>query len=511
MLKLNADTQGPQVKVRHADWIVYLSACVAVGCSSQSWRGQPQPIQAMLPTTGRGFGEHEAGDGAPRQAGHQDEAGDLGRVVQAIAGEGAVDATTEHQVLAFQPKDGGGPVSLEQLLSLAMANNPAIKELAATTQIAAGHRTQVGLYANPVIGYQGQQLAAAGTDQHLIFLQQQIITGNKRELNRAVLNETVRAQLRELETQQIRVATDIKLAYFECLRIQKQLAAIDQFVGLLQQGVDATEKRMQAGEASKIDLLQAQIQLKQLQLDSRQLTVTLEAKLREIAALTGLPSVSLKHVDGDFPKTPLIQDFAAIEAYLISTSPEYAAAQVRMRESTAALRRQEAQTIPNLLVEFGAGVDNENNSGMMNVQIGAPVPIFNKNQGNIAAARAEYWRAFHEAQRIDNAIRARFAVAAGQYARAAEAVTIYVEELLPAAQETLDLAETAYRSGEQDFVQLLVSRRTYFDTNLAYIAAQAELATAQAQIDGYLLSGALAAVVNRSGDQSLRGLTLDQQ
>ena len=134
-------------------------------------------------------------------------------------------------------------ITLEALLSLAFANNPAVKELAATTQIAAGYRTQVGLYANPLLGYQGQQLADAGTDQHLIFVQQQIITGGKLELNRAVLNEAVRAQLQELEAQKLRVTTDIKTAYYDCVRIQKQLRAIDQFSSLLKQGVSAAETR----------------------------------------------------------------------------------------------------------------------------------------------------------------------------------------------------------------------------------------------------------------------------
>jgi cobalt-zinc-cadmium efflux system outer membrane protein len=148
---------------------------------------------------------------------------------------------------------------------------------------------------------------------------------------------------------------------------------------------------------------------------------------------------------------------------------------------------------------------------MINVQVGAPVPVFNKNQGNIAAARAEYCRAWQEAQRIDNAIRARLAVASGEYDRAAEAVKMYTSELLPFAQETLELAEDAYRVGEQDFIQLLVTRRTYFDTNLAFIAACGQLAIAQAQIDGYVLSGALNSVINQSGDDFLRGLTLGQE
>lgn len=401
--------------------------------------------------------------------------------------------------------------TLEELLLVAFANNPAIKELAATTQIAAGYRTQVGLYANPMVGYQGQQLADAGTDQHLLFVQQQIITGNKLELNRAVLNEAVRAQLQELEAQKLRVATDIKTAYYDSVRIQKQIGAIDQFSGLLKQGVDAAEKRMKAGEGSKIDLLQTQVQLKQLELDRRQLSASLSARLREIVALSGVPNMQLQSLAGELPETPTTQDWKVIEDALVATSPEYAAAQARIRQASAAVRRQESQPIPNLGVQFGAGVDNGTNSGMMNVQVGAPIPIFNKNQGNIAAAKAEYCRALQEAQRIDNAIRARLAVASGDYARAAEAVNMYLNELLPAAQQTLDLAEGAYRAGEQDFIQLLVTRRTYFDTNLAYIAAKAQLATAQAQIDGYLLTGALSAVINNSGDDSLRGLTLGQE
>ncbi len=402
-------------------------------------------------------------------------------------------------------------LGLEELLGLAFANNPAIHELAATTQIAAGYRTQVGLYANPLVGYQGLQLADEGTDQHLIFIQQQIITGGKLGLNRSVLNEAVRAQLQELEAQKLRVATDIKSAYYECLRIQEQLSAIDQFSTLLQQGVSAAEKRMQAGEGSKIDLLQTHVQFHQLELDRRQLAVSLDAKLRELAAIAGVPQLVLEQVSGELPCEPRAHDWRTLEESLVATSPEYTAAQARIRQASAAIRRHEIQPLPNLAVEMGAGVDNSTNSGMINVQVGAPIPVFNKNQGNIAAARAEYCRTLQEAQRIDNAIRARLAVASGEYARAAQAVTMYPKHLLPASQATMLLAEEAYRVGEQDFVQLLVTRRTYFDTNLAYIAACSQLASAQAQIDGYLLTGALGSVINNSGDDSLRGLTLSQE
>jgi outer membrane protein, heavy metal efflux system len=412
--------------------------------------------------------------------------------------------------ISWTEKLTSGP-TLEELLELAFANNPAIKELAATTQIAAGYRTQVGLYANPMLGYQGQQLADAGTDQHLVFVQQQIITGNKLELNRAVLNETLRAQLQELEAQKLRVATDIRLAFYDSVRIQNQVSSIEQFADLLKLGVTASEKRMLAGESSKIDLLQTQLQWKQLELHRAQLSALLSARLRELAAYAGVPHLQLHGVTGELPDTAIVQDWHSIGDSLIAASPEYAAAQTRIREALAVIRRHESQPLPNLDVQLGAGVDNDTNSGMMNVQVGARIPVFNKNQGNLAAARADYCRAVHEAQRIDHSIRARLAIVSGEYNLAAEAVTRYLNELLPAAQETLDLAETAYRAGELDIIQVLVSRRTFFDTSLAYVEARAQLAAAQAQIDGYLLTGALNVVVNQSGDSALRELTLGQE
>ena len=73
------------------------------------------------------------------------------------------------------------------------------------------------------------------------------------------------------------------------------------------------------------------------------------------------------------------------------------------------------------------------------------------------------------------------------------------------------LADTAYKAGETSFVQVLVARRTYFDTNLQYIASRSLLAQSRAKVDGYVLTDALNAVEDRSGDDSLRGLTFSQQ
>ena len=402
-------------------------------------------------------------------------------------------------------------MTLEQVLELALANNPAIKELAATTQKAAGFRTQVGLYANPIMGYQGAQLADRRTDQHLLFAEQEFATAGKLALNRRVLNEALRAQLQELEAQKLRVGTDIRVSFYQILALQRQIELTEEFRGLLDKGYELAQMRLKAAEGSKIDILQTKVQRSEVDIAYRQAKAKLDAAWREMTAIAGATNLTQTRLIGELPQQAdaIVWDDLALS--VVNSSPEYAAARTRVSQARAALERQGVQAIPNVTVQFGTGVDIGTNSGMMNLQVGAPIPVFNKNQGNIAAARAEYCRAQLEAQRIENGIKARLATISRDYESSAEAISVYTLEILPSAKEAWSLAEMAYKAGEMDFIQVLVARRTYFDSNLQYVNSQAQLATAKAKADGFALSGALDAIIDRSGDDGLRGLTYSQK
>jgi cobalt-zinc-cadmium efflux system outer membrane protein len=246
-------------------------------------------------------------------------------------------------------------------------------------------------------------------------------------------------------------------------------------------------------------------------LAQQQAEVSFNSAFRELAAMAGTPELTPTRLEGELPTQVDSLDWNAMASAIVSSSPEFEAANVRICRARANLQRQEVQAIPNVTAQLAAGIDNGTGSGMVNLQLGAPIPVFNQNQGNIAAARAEHCRAVHESQRIENAIKARVAAVSKDFDSALAAIRQYSEEILPAAQEALDLAEIAYKAGETSFVQVLVARRTWFDSNLQYVIAQTQLAQAQAKVDGNVLTGALDAVTDNSGDDSLRGLTFGQQ
>lgn len=417
------------------------------------------------------------------------------------------DESEIRQVSFAEP---GIELALPALEAMALANNPTIRQLAATTQKAAGYRTQVGLYANPSVGYQGMQLADRGTDQHTVFVEQEFVTGDKLQLNRRVQNAAVQAQLHELEAQRQRVLTDVRAKYYEALATQQRLTLIDEFMTVADQGLNLAELRKKAGESAQVDVLQAKVQRSEVLLAKQQAVQIKDAVWRELVALTGTPMLPVKLV-GELPKVATTQDWDALANSIISSSPEHSAALARVNKARANLDRQQVQAIPNLTTQLAAGVDNGTNSQLVNVQIAAPIPVFNKNQGNIAAARAEYCRTVMDVQRIENAIKNRLANVSKEFETASSAVSIYQNEILPNAAESLRLAELSYKAGEISFIQVLVARRTFFDSNLQLVNSQTQLAQAQVRIYGFVLSGSLDPTVDSSGDDSLRGQTFSQQ
>ncbi len=406
---------------------------------------------------------------------------------------------------------GMSAMTLGDFESIALSNNPTLRELAFATQKAAGFRNQVGLSPNPVAGYQAVQLADKSTDQHTAFIEQEIVRGGKLELNRRVLNEALRAQLLELETQRMRVTTDIRAKFYDALAAQRRIEIIHEFQSVTDQGLELAELRKKALEGTQIDVLQAKVQKNEVDLAYRQAQVAFAAAWRELSALAGATYLAPGRLIGELPSEVATLDWSSVAASTINSSPERQVAQARVAQARANIERQIAQPISNLTVQMAAGVDNGTNSGLVNLQIGAPLPVFNQNQGNIAAARAEYCRSVAEVERIENSIKARVAAISQAYDSSLAAVTSYNDEILPSAEESLRLAELAYKAGETSFIQVLVARRTYFDSNLQFNQARGQLARAQALVDGFALSGGLDAVNDQSGDDSLRGLTFSQQ
>lgn len=222
--------------------------------------------------------------------------------------------------------DAGTPLTLATLEKLALENNPAIRQASASVSKASGFRDQVGRYANPTIAYSGQQLGDAGTDQHMAIFSQDIVTGEKLALNQLVLDQSVQAQLWEVEAQRYRVLTDVRTTYYEALAAQRRLALTTEFQVVAAKGVRVAESRKNALEGSQPEVLQSEIQLQEVELQQQQAEFAMQASWNELTAIIGLPDLVLSGLQGELPTTSESRDWVAVYSQLESESPELRAA-----------------------------------------------------------------------------------------------------------------------------------------------------------------------------------------
>ena len=127
---------------------------------------------------------------------------------------------------------------------------------------------------------------------------------------------------------------------------------------------------------------------------------------------------------------------------------------------------------------------NQTSDNVVGVQAGIPLPIFNRNQGNIMQADAELVAAENDARRIQLELQNRLAIAFRRYENARQQVARYQNEIIPRAKQSIDLVTQGYGAGQLGFQPLLTSQRTYVRANLMYLDALSELRQASTLIEG---------------------------
>ena len=301
------------------------------------------------------------------------------------------------------------------------------------------------------------------------------------------------------------------MRFFEALAAQRQLEATIKFAIVAERGVEVAIARQDAKEGTVIEVLQSRTLMSEIKLVEEQTQAAYLGAWKDLAAIAGTPDMQPVTLVAEFASPTEIPNWENACMEITSQSPELAAARALVCEKQANLQRQQAQPIRNVGVQFQSGYDRATDSGMMNLQIGAPIPVANKNSGNISAAFAEYKRALENVRRIELEIKSRLARATQEYESAHAAVTKYEQEIVPQASQTLELSEQGYRAGELDFLQILVVRRVYYESTIRLITAQGHLAQATAKVDGLLLVGRLDAPQDFTNGDSLRGQTFGGQ
>lgn len=370
--------------------------------------------------------------------------------------------------------------------------NPTLAQAVARVQAARGQSLQVGLYPNPVVGYVGSEIGNEGrAGQQGSFIGQEVVTAGKLHWNRAVASQEVRQAEYAWATQRFRVLTDVRRGFYDVLVAQRTVELAEQLVGVGERGVKTTEDLMKAKEVARVDVLQSRIEADSARILLEKARNRYTAAWRNLAAVVGDPALSPTPLAGSLQDGMVQFTWEETLNRLLTESPQLAGAQAGVARAQAVLSRECAGRIPNVDLQAGVQYDNATRDTFASVQVGVPIPIYNRNQGNIAKAQAELTAAQHEVRRVRLVLEQRLAAVFEQYATAHQGVGKYNHDILPNAEESLKLVSAGYRQGEFSYLVLLTAQRTYFQTHVAYLDALRDLRAATATLEGNLLSDSL--------------------
>ncbi len=395
------------------------------------------------------------------------------------------------------------PLRLEDLERMAMDNNPTLKQAEANIRAAQGKRKQAGLYPNPTVGYNGEEISRGPIirgGEHGFFVDQTIVTAGKLGKARKIFDHAVLQAEAEAEAQRYRVLNTVRKFYYQALAAQRRVELRQRLAALAEEAVQTSHGLFNVGQADRPDVLEAEIEAQQMQLalekeKNEQLRIW-----QQLASTVGISSFTPVPLAGDFDGSlPDINPDAAL-AEILRSSPETKLAQVGVQRAQAALKLARAERIPDILARGGLRYNRElleldrkpvGWEGFADV--GVKIPLFNRNQGNIAAAQSEILFAEQEMCRLELSLRARFSQAFTRYLTARRIAETYKRELIPRAEQAYQMYLTKFKEMGAAYPQVLIAQRTLFQLSAEYVSAVEDFWDTVIPLRGFLLMDGIGA------------------
>ena len=411
---------------------------------------------------------------------------------------------------AISPSQPGGPaLRLEDLEQMALASNPTLVQAAAEIRAAESRKRQAGLYPNPTVGYTGSEIRGGsfrGGEQGF-FVQQNIVLGGKLGRSKNIFEQERKEAETEAEEQKLRVLNGVQILFYQALAAQKMVDLRQQMQKLAQDAVETAHQLANVGQADQPDVLQAEVEADQADVA---LDTAKQAQLRvwkELAAVVGKPELPLARLDGNLEDLPSVNTDELLQT-ILRESPSVKIAALNGKRAEAELARARREPIPDLQLRAGLQQDRElletggKPVGVIGfAEVGVQIPVFNRNQGSVQAARADLERAQQETRRTELVLRQRSAAVFERYQMARATAEKYKSQTIPRAERAYKLYMSKYYEMAAAYPQVLISQRTLFQLQADYVSALSNLWTSYVALKGFLLTDGLEAPATPSEAQ----------
>ena len=398
---------------------------------------------------------------------------------------------------------GAGPtsVTLDEAIQMALQHNHNMLAMITTIQQSQAEEITQNLRPNPTLFADWEYLplgspshqnssvySGVSTNDYLnnntegdIGISYLIERGGKRH-DRLQAQKDITAQTRSLVEDNGRGLTfQVATLFYNVQLAESTLELAQKDLKSFQETVDISEHQYKAGGISENDYLMIKLQLLQFESDLEQAQLARVQSLSDLRQLLGYESVAQDYdVAGPFEYQPVKGNLEDLQLKALQNRPDLRAAQQGVTAANSQLTLQKAIGKQDVTVQGNYSHVNGINAATIYGSI--PLPIFNRNQGEIAKARFAITQA-QELEKATNGQALTDVYDAYQGLRTNDKVVLlYISKYLDAATRSRDISEYAYRHGGISLLNFLDAERSYRATQLAYRQALASYLLALEQL-----------------------------
>lgn len=387
-------------------------------------------------------------------------------------------------------EDPGGVITLDDALRAAMDRHPSLAAAWHEIKAHEGKARQAGMLSNPSLTGEFEEFGGSGeysgTDviSAKIGISQEFPLGGKRAKRVQVADAETELSVQERAAQIIALRTEVKKRFIRVHMLQEKLKLEQEKLRLVQASSDAISKRVSAGEVSPLDQAKIGVELASSGVAVERVKRELDAARYALASSWAGNKPTFSEVRADYPMVTDIPSENELLA-LIEANPVYRILGKRVSLASVSLDLAKAEAWMD--IELGGGIQQfeETDDHAYFFEVSIPIPIFDRNQGGIQAARETLNSAEKRQEAGMLALKKNILETAKRLSSVQYAFLAMQNTVLPAAEKAYVSVQKGYMAGEQDYLEFLDAQHTLLEIRRERLELLAELQELRAELESF--------------------------
>jgi len=390
------------------------------------------------------------------------------------------------------------PLTVDDAVRLALERNAALAAERLTAQVAQTAVQTASLRPNPVftasVSRPDASLVDAGiSPNEAVFRGDYVIEGGgkrTRRVEQATLARSVADYDLRNTTRQL--VLDVQRGFVDVLAAEANVELARDALKAFNDIVTVNAARVRAGDLAQVELSRTRLAALQFENDVREQESRLRVARDHLSLLIGRgPDGASLDVAGEFHRAAGDLDRDALLRLALAARPDLQALKAEQARSAADLRLQ----IANGRIDYTVSGEYHRQSGASVsgnaylFAVSVPVPIFNRNQGEVARARVQETQADARIHALEIAVAGEVSAAYADYTLARDTLANIEGRMMADARAVRSVTDYSYRRGEATLIELLDAQRAFDDTMRSYTDARAQYARSAYAIDALTNGG----------------------